>query len=64
MLEIASGDYLVFEAKGEMPQVVIEAWGNVWNYFSSEDAKHTRAYTSDFEVYKSDSEVAIYIAIK
>ena len=61
---INSGKYLVFHAKGSMPQVVIETWGKIWNYFSKENTEHTRAYTTDFEYYLSESEIKIYIALK
>jgi predicted transcriptional regulator YdeE len=64
VLDITDGKYLVFEGEGPMPQVVFETWGKIWQYFSSEETKHVRAYTSDFELYKSDTKVAIYIAIK
>jgi predicted transcriptional regulator YdeE len=63
---ITSGSYLVFSKKGAMPQAVIEAWGDVWAYFSAKDCPHQRAYTSDFERYRSESEMSevdIYIAI-
>lgn len=56
--------YLVFNGEGEMPDAVIDLWGEIWQYFSSEDCAHQRTYTSDFEYYKSDSEVEIAIAIK
>ncbi|EEY45345.1 bacterial transcription activator [Vibrio cholerae] len=55
---------MTFSATGEMPQVVIELWGDVWRYFGSESCPYKRAYTTDFEYYKSASEVEISIAIK
>ena len=65
---LASGDYLVFEIKGfspeDVPQVVIDTWSKIWNYFDSKDAQHERAYTTDFEYYKSQNEIEIHIAIK
>ena len=33
--QIKSGRYLIFNGTGEMPQTVIDVWGEVWNYFSS-----------------------------
>lgn len=62
--QISSGNYLKFSNKGEMPQVVISLWGEIWDYFNSSDCQHERAYTTDFEFYKSDDEVEILIAIK
>lgn len=66
---ITAGTYLVFSKKGAMPQAVIEAWGDVWAYFSAKDCPHQRAYSTDFEQYRSMSEMSemsevdIYIAI-
>lgn len=62
--QISSGKYLKFSGKGEMPQVVIDLWGEVWEYFNSDSCLHTRAYTTDFEYYKNNNEVEISIAIK
>ncbi|WP_282176216.1 GyrI-like domain-containing protein [Vibrio nereis] len=62
--KIESGKYLTFSAKGEMPQVVIDLWGEVWRYFDAEDCPHSRAYTTDFEFYKGHDEVEISIALK
>lgn len=63
-VSIHSGTYMAFEAKGEVPQVVIETWSKIWDYFSQEDAQYQRAYTTDFEFYKNQNEVEIYIAVK
>lgn len=63
-VEIQEGDYLVFENSGEMPQVVIETWRQVWDYFSKSGLVYTRKYTTDFEIYKSTHDVAIYIAVQ
>ncbi|HFG1933513.1 TPA: AraC family transcriptional regulator, partial [Vibrio cholerae] len=51
-------------ATGEMPQVVIDLWNEVWNYFASEHCPHERAYTTDFEYYKSANSVEISIAVR
>lgn len=63
-ISVASGTYMVFEAKGEVPQIVIETWSKIWNYFSKEDAQYQRAYTTDYEFYKNQNEIEIYIAVK
>lgn len=61
-VDVAGGEYLVFEGKGAMPQVVIQTWISVWDYFSNaSDVK--RAYTTDFELYKGMDEVAIHISV-
>ncbi|NVD06493.1 AraC family transcriptional regulator [Vibrio sp. JPW-9-11-11] len=62
-LHIATGDYLVFSAQGEMPNVVIELWQQVWGYFSDPQYAYQRAYKTDFEYYKSAQEVEIYIGV-
>jgi predicted transcriptional regulator YdeE len=61
---IQAGRYLIFEGKGSMPQAVIDTWSRIWEYFSSDNPEYTRAYTTDFELYKSDSEIQIFIAIR
>jgi len=63
-INILSGQYLVFEAKGEMPQVVIDTWGKIWTYFSNEEAEYKRTYTTDFEYYKNQNEIEVCIAVK
>ncbi|GEM77406.1 GyrI-like domain-containing protein [Vibrio sagamiensis] len=63
-VNVISGKYVTFSASGEMPQVVIDLWGKVWNYFSSENCLYERAYTTDFEYYKSAHEVEISIAVR
>ena len=61
---LVGGKYLVFKAQGEMPQIVVETWGKVWEYFSSSEARYVKSYTSDFELYENQSEISIYIAVK
>lgn len=61
---IPNGTYIVFEAKGEVPQVIIETWMKIWEYFSKGDTEYQRAYTTDFEFYKNQNEIEIYIAVK
>ncbi len=61
---IQSGKYLVFTAKGEIPGIVFETWGKVWEYFSKKDAEYERLYTTDFEHYVNQNEIRVYIAIK
>ncbi len=61
---IQAGKYLVFSGSGQVPQVVFETWEKVWNYFSAENCPHSRAYTTDFEFYKSQSDIEIHIAIE
>ena len=61
---ILAGTYMVFEAKGAVPQIVIETWSKIWEYFSTGNAQYQRSYMTDFEFYKSENEVEIYIAVE
>lgn len=62
-VDIEQGHYLVFEATGAMPQAVIGAWGRIWRYFADPLCPQVRAYTTDFECYRSDGRIDIYIAV-
>lgn len=68
---IQTGDYLVFSGSGEMPQVVIDVWAKIWAFFDAsldtpdhEKPTYERAFTTDFEVYNSATDVDVYIAVK
>ena len=63
-VSLNEGKYLSFTAKGELPQAVIETWGEVWAYFADEKCKDVRVYKTDFEKYISRDEAEIYIGIK
>ncbi len=54
----------MFKATGEVPKIVFETWGRVWEYFSKEGVEHERLYTTDFEYYVNQNEIEIYIAVK
>jgi len=62
-MQLSEGNYLKFAAQGEMPQCVINLWGEVWGYFSAPDCPHQRCYQTDFEVYRSADKVEIYIGV-
>ena len=62
VVNIEAGDYLVFEGRGHIPNVVIDLWKEIWDYFSSEQTPK-RKYTTNFELYRSDGAVAIHIAV-
>ncbi|EKF9639193.1 effector binding domain-containing protein [Vibrio cholerae] len=63
-VEIVSGNYVVFSAMGELPQAVLNLWAVVLNFFDSENCPYERSYTTDFEYYKSNTEVEIFISVK
>ncbi|HHI93898.1 MAG TPA: AraC family transcriptional regulator [Gammaproteobacteria bacterium] len=66
---IQKGKYLVFEGKASTSddkgrvQAVIETWGKIWGYFSNDKSEYKRAYKTDFEHYKNQTEISIYISI-
>ena len=60
---LEAGKYLVFTAKGELPQAVIETWGQVWAYFEDPSIDEKRAFKTDFELYTSETEAEIYIGV-
>ncbi|WP_428025638.1 GyrI-like domain-containing protein [Arcobacter sp.] len=55
--------YLVFSNKGELPDVVLQTWGEIWEYFEN-NSEYERKYTIDFEKYVKEDEIEIYISIK
>ncbi|NMP31990.1 AraC family transcriptional regulator [Thalassotalea sp. M1531] len=63
-IDIPSGKYLVFSQQGEMPQIAIDAWTEVWQYFTTGEAKHQRLHTIDFEYYPNGNSIEVYIAVE
>lgn len=69
-VKIQKGKYLVFNKIFEgiddsaRIQAIIETWGKIWEYFSDEVSQYKRAYKTDFEYYKNQNEIEIYISIK
>lgn len=61
---VIAGNYVSFSAQGEMPQAVIDLWGEVWAYFGQDNCPYTRAYTTDFERYIGFDRVEILIAVE
>jgi len=64
---IPAGRYLVFTARGPMPETVVQAWRDIWAYFSGA-APYERAYTTDYEVHRpsphpAGAVVEIHLAI-
>ena len=62
-IEVGGGRYLVFEARGAIPQSVIEAWGKIWPFFET-SKEWKRRFATDFEVYRNPGVVEIYIAVE
>jgi len=68
-VKIQKGKYLVFNKVFDETddnariQAVIETWGKIWEYFSDENSKYKRKYKTDFEYYKTQNEIEIFISI-
>ena len=62
-IRIESGEYLVFEGQGALPEAVIATWGRIWKYFEA-NPQIQRRYATDFETYLGPESVAIYIGIR
>jgi predicted transcriptional regulator YdeE len=62
VVDLQAGSYLVFEAEGHMPQLVIDAWAAVWRYFE-ENPQVVRRFGTDFEAYSGPYQVAIHIGV-
>jgi len=62
-VELQAGKYLMFPVKGELPQAIIDTWMQVWAYFEDSSIDERRTYETDFELYKSEDEVEIYIGV-
>ncbi|WP_248481439.1 GyrI-like domain-containing protein [Pseudomonas sp. CYM-20-01] len=62
-LVIEAGRYLVFEARGPMPEAIINAWQQIWTYFQQPGAQ-VRAFVTDFEAYQADDLALIHIGIR
>lgn len=63
-VEVESGEYLVFTRKGQMPQAVVSAWFDIWEYFKDSDVEYERLYKTDFERYLSSEHVEVYVGVK
>ncbi|MFC3909068.1 GyrI-like domain-containing protein [Legionella dresdenensis] len=61
-ITIAHGNYLVFKGTGAMPEAVVTAWKQIWEFFAS-NLHYQRSFISDFEAYTSAGQVEIYIGI-
>jgi predicted transcriptional regulator YdeE len=60
---VPAGDYLVFAARGPMPDALVATWRRVWEYF--EDGPLQRAFTADVEVhYPAGSAVDVCVAVR
>ena len=63
-ITIPAGKYLVFSRQGEMPQIAIDVWSDIWRYFTHAVTEYERAFTVDFEHYVNANHIDVYMAIK
>ena len=67
---IEKGKYLVFSevydenSDEARVKAIITTWGKIWEYFADKNSRYKRAYKTDFEYYKNQNEIEIYISIK
>ena len=61
---LEAGNYLCFKVDGELPQAVIDTWGEIWAYFADENCKEKRIFKTDYELYLGESEAEIYIGVE
>ena len=62
-ITVPAEKYLVFSCTGDMPQIAIDAWTQVWQYFSQTSPEYQRLFTVDFEHYPNGNAIDVYIAI-
>jgi len=60
---LEEGRYLMFPVRGELPQAITQTWKEIWHYFDDESVDERRNFVTDFELYKSQDEVEIYIGV-
>ncbi len=63
IVSVPEARYLVFRRSGPLPQVVIDGWQEVWEYFARSEAP-ARAYTFDFEINLDATSVEIWVAVR
>lgn len=62
-VSIQAGNYLIFQGTGPMPDMVVETWKRVWEFFEK-NTEYQRNFISDFEAYSGLNQIAIYIGLK
>lgn len=62
-VDIEAGRYLVFTGQGEMPQMVVDTWVRVWNYFA-DNPQVQRRFGTDFEAYERPDQVVVHIGVQ
>lgn len=55
--ELPAADYAVFDASGPQPQSVVAAWRRIW------EAPIARRFAADFDHYRADGGVEIFVGV-
>jgi len=62
MVTVEGGDYLVWEAEGELEEIVPETWEEITDYFA-EDVPYVRAFGTDFERFIEGTRLEVYVSV-
>jgi len=64
-IAVPAGSYLLFEARGPMPEAVIRTWEEIRKFFEN-NRQYERAYDVDFDLYRNDQpeSVDIFVGVK
>ncbi|HSA60146.1 MAG TPA: GyrI-like domain-containing protein [bacterium] len=64
-MSVPAGSYLLFEARGPMPDAVMRTWDEIKRYFET-GSPYERAFTADFDLYRNDQPEAvdIFVSVK
>ncbi|GGA40199.1 GyrI-like domain-containing protein [Psychrobacillus lasiicapitis] len=57
-ITINNGEYYIWKVESNDLAGVSKAWSEIW------ESDLRRAYTTDFEVYKTDGSIAIYLSVE
>ena len=56
---VPKANYEVVDVKGNMPLALVDKWKMIWS-----EKEEARTYATDYEEYKTDSEVSIFLGVK
>ncbi len=59
---VEPGRYLTFAAKAAQTDSVLNTWRKIWDFFL-DSTEYKRAYTTDFDYYKTHDEVVVHVSI-
>ena len=62
LVTVEDGEYLVWEAEGELEDIVPETWEEIWAYFE-DNPSYVRAYRTDFERFIEGTQLQVYVSV-